>query len=147
VAQARKKRETPETAVQPQADATATKAMVYSYYTAVNDGRWTDVVDSFHDDAVLLVPSQLPKVGRETILAFYESHGRRFHQHHDDVPLLMMDGNRVMTLVDFNGVDRNGNVVQFWTAGIFTIEDRKIRQYRVIFDTAQLEGPVPPGTR
>jgi ketosteroid isomerase-like protein len=128
------------------ADATATKAMVYSYYAAVNDGRWTDVVDYFHDDAVLLVPSQLPKVGREVILKFYESHGRRFHKHHDDVPLLMLDGNRVMTLVDFNGVDRNGNVVQFWTAGIFTIEDRKIRQYRVIFDTAQLEGPVPPGT-
>jgi ketosteroid isomerase-like protein len=140
-----KNTETSVAALQPQGDATATKAMVYSYYAAVNDGRWTDVVDYFHDDAVLLVPSQLPKVGREVILKFYESHGRRFHEHHDDVPLLMLDGNRVMTLVDFNGVDRNGNVVQFWTAGIFTIEDRKIRQYRVIFDTAQLQGPTPPG--
>lgn len=127
------------------ADATATKAMVYSYYAAVNDGRWSDVVGYFHDDAVLLVPSQLPKIGRDVILAFYESHGRRFPEHHDDVPLLMLDGNRVMTLVDFNSVDRNGNVVQFWTAGIFTIEGRKIRQYRVIFVTAQLQGPTPPG--
>lgn len=133
-------------AAQQQADGTATRAMVYGYYQAVNEGRWTDVADYFHDDAVLLVPSQLPKVGRETILRFYESHGRRFPEHHDDVPLLMMDGNRVMTLVDFNGVDRNGNVVHFWTAGFFTIESGKIRQYRVIFDTAQLQGPVPPGT-
>ena len=132
-------------AAQQQADATATKAMVYSYYQAVNDGRWQDVADYFHEDAVLLVPSQLPKIGRATILRFYESHGRRFPEHHDDVPLLMLDGNRVMTLVDFNGVDRNGNVVRFWTAGFFTIEGRRIRQYRVIFDTAQLEGPVPPG--
>lgn len=138
--------ERPVTETRHQADATATKAMVYGYYAAVNDGRWADVVGFFHDDAVLLVPSQLPKVGREVILKFYESHGRRFHEHHDDVPLLMLDGNRVMTLVDFNGVDRNGNVVRFWTAGIFTIEDGKIRQYRVIFDTAQLEGPVPAGT-
>jgi len=132
-------------AARQQADATATRAMVYAYYQAVNDGRWADVADFFHDDAVLLVPSQLPKVGRETILRFYESHGRRFPEHHDDVPLLMLDGNRVMTLVDFNGVDRNGNVVRFWTAGIFTLEGGRIRQYRVIFDTAQLEGPVPPG--
>jgi ketosteroid isomerase-like protein len=128
------------------ADGTAIKAMVYAYYQAVNDGRWSDVADFFHEDAVLLVSSQLPKVGRETILRFYESHGRRFPEHHDDVPLLMMDGNRVMTLVDFHGVDKHGNVVHWWTGGTFTIEDRKIRQYRVIFDTAQLMGPVPPGT-
>jgi len=146
VTQARKS-ERPAAATHQETDATATKAMVYSYYAAVNDGRWSDVADYFHDDAVLLVPSQLPKVGREVILKFYESHGRRFPEHHDDVPLLMLDGNRVMTLVDFDGVDRNGNVVRFWTAGIFTIEGRKIRQYRVIFDTAQLEGPVPPGAR
>jgi ketosteroid isomerase-like protein len=130
----------------PRSDATALRAFVYSYYHAVNEGRWEDVVDFFHDDAVLLVPSQLPKIGRETILRFYESHGRRFPEHHDDVPLLMIDGNRVMTLVDFHGVDRNGNDVHFWTSGTFTIESGKIRQYRVIFDTAQLEGPVPPGT-
>ena len=136
---------THEMAARHQADPTAIRAMVYGYYQAVNDGRWQDVVDYFHDDAVLLVSSQVPKVGRETILRFYESHGRRYPEHHDDVPLLMLDGNRVMTLVDFNGVDVNGNVVRFWTAGIFTIEDRRIRQYRVIFDTAQLEGPVPPG--
>ena len=136
---------TVEGAARAGCDPTATRAMVYAYYQAVNDGRWTDVAAFFHDDAVLLVPSQVPKVGRETILRFYESHGRRFPEHHDDVPLLMLDGNRVMTLVDFNGVDRNGNVVRFWTAGIFTIESRRIRQYRVIFDTAQLEGPVPPG--
>lgn len=136
---------THEMAARHQADPTSIRAMVYGYYQAVNDGRWTDVVDYFHDDAVLLVSSQVPKVGRETILRFYESHGRRYPEHHDDVPLLMLDGNRVMTLVDFNGVDVNGNVVRFWTAGIFTIEDRRIRQYRVIFDTAQLEGPVPPG--
>jgi ketosteroid isomerase-like protein len=133
-------------AAQQQADATAIRAMVYAYYQAVNDGRWADVAATFHEDAVLLVPSQLPKVGRKTILKFYESHGRRFPEHHDDVPLLMIDGNRVMTLVDFHGVDRNGNVVHFWTSGTFTIDGGRIRQYRVIFDTAQLEGPVPQGT-
>ena len=127
-------------------DRTAIKALVYAYYQAVNESRWSDVADFFHEDAVLLVPSQLPKVGRKTILEFYESHGRRFVDHHDDVPLLMLDGDRVMTLVDFHGVDRNGNDVHFWTSGTFTIEAGKIRQYRVIFDTAQLEGPVPPGT-
>ena len=139
-------RATIEAAAGGQADPTATKAMVYAYYQAVNESRWDDVVSFFHDDAVLLVPSQLPKIGHDTIRRFYESHGRRFTQHHDDVPLLMLDGNRVMTLVDFRGVDKNGNAVAFWTAGIFTLEDGRIRQYRVIFDTAQLMGPVPPGT-
>jgi ketosteroid isomerase-like protein len=128
-------------------DRTAVKAMVYAYYQAVNDSRWDDVVGFFHEDAVLLIPAQLPKVGREAIRKFYESHGRRFPEHHDDVPLLMTDGNRVMTLVDFHGTDKNGNEVHFWTSGTFTIEDRKIRQYRVIFDTAQVMGPVPPGTQ
>lgn len=115
-----------------------------AYYQAVNDARWTDVADYFHPDAVLHIPSQRPKVGREEILRFYESHGRRFVEHHDEVPLLMVDGDRAMTLVRFDGVDVNGNVVWFWTAGIFTWEGARIREYRVIFDTAQLMGPVPP---
>src|SRR5947209_218927 len=96
---------TVEGAARSGSDRTAIRAMVYSYYQAVNDSRWNDVADFFHDDAVLLVPSQLPKAGREAILKFYESHGRRFTEHHDDVPLLMLDGDRVMTLVDFHGVD------------------------------------------
>lgn len=123
---------------QAASDPTAIKAKVYEYYRAVNESRWGDVADFFHDDAVLLVPSQEPKVGRQTILEFYQSHGRRFVEHHDDVPLLMVDGQRVMTLVDFHGRDRNGIDVQFWTAGFFTIECGKVRQYRVIFDTAAL---------
>ena len=129
---------TASSAAQHASDRTAIRAKVYEYYRAVNESRWDDVVDFFHEDAVLLVPSQDPKVGHESIREFYESHGRRFVEHHDDVPLLMIDGQRVMTLVDFHGRDRNGVDVHFWTAGFFTIECARVRQYRVIFDTAEL---------
>ena len=47
------KTETSVAATPHQADATTTKAVVYSYYAAVNDGRWSDVVEYFHDDASL----------------------------------------------------------------------------------------------
>ena len=36
-------------------DATATRAKVYEYYRAANESRWDDVVEFFHEDAVLLV--------------------------------------------------------------------------------------------
>jgi limonene-1,2-epoxide hydrolase len=124
-------------------DQTAIKALVYSYYTAVNESRWEDVVDFFHEDGVLLIPSQEPKVGHEKIREFYEYHGAYSPLHHDDVPLLMTDGNRVMTLVDHHGVDRHDRRIHLWTAGFFTIEDRRFRQYRVIFDTRELQGEQP----
>ena len=127
-------------------DRTTIRAMIYAYYKAVNDSHWDDVVAYFHPDAVLLIPSQLPKVGHEEIRRFYESVDRQFPTlHHDDVPLLMIDGNRVMTLVDMHGIDWEGNEIRLWTAGTFTLEGGLIRQYRVIFDTAQLRGPSPPG--
>jgi ketosteroid isomerase-like protein len=50
----------------------------------------------------------------------------------------MVDGNRVMTLIEFHGVDREGERINYWNAGVFTIEDGRFRQYRVIFDTAEL---------
>ena len=125
-------------------DEVAVEAFVRDYYRAVNESRWDDVVACFHEDAVLLIPSQPPKVGHDAIRRFYESHGRRFPAHHDDVPLLMLDGDRVMTLVDFRGVDRSGVAVTFWTAGIFTIGGGRIQEYRVIFDTAALP-PRAPG--
>jgi limonene-1,2-epoxide hydrolase len=130
--------ETVEGAARTGHDATSIKALVYSYYKAVNESRWEDVVAYFHEDAVLLVPSQAPKVGHAAIRRFYEAHGRHQPRHHDDVPLLMTDGSRVMTLVDHHSVDREGNSIQFWTGGTFTIEGGRFRQYRVIFDTAAL---------
>jgi hypothetical protein len=119
-------------------DATATRAKVYEYYRAANESRWDDVVEFFHEDAVLLVPSQQPKVGHDAIREFYAAHGRRFVEHHDDVALLMVDGQRVMTLVEVYGLDHNDVEVRFWAAGCFTLECGRVRQYRVIFDTASL---------
>jgi ketosteroid isomerase-like protein len=120
------------------ADETAIRAIVYGYYKAVNDSRWDDVAAFFHEDATLHIPGQAPKVGTEAILRFYEAHGRHSVKHHDDVPLLMIDGNRVLTLVDHHGVDRHGEPIHFWTTGAFTIDNGRFRQYRVIFDTMEL---------
>jgi ketosteroid isomerase-like protein len=119
-------------------DETAIKAIVYSYYKAVNDSRWDDVVAYFHPDATLHIPGQEPKVGADEIRRFYEAHGRHAVKHHDDVPLLMVDGNRVLTLVDHHGVGRGGEPIHFWTTGVVTIDNGRFRQYRVIFDTMEL---------
>jgi hypothetical protein len=130
--------ETLEQAARSGYDETALRARVYGYYQAVNDSRWDDVADFFHDDAVLLIPGQRPKIGREAIHRFYSAHGTHFAEHHDDVPLLMIDGNRVMTVIDFHGVDVRGNRVRYWNGGVFTFDGARCRQYRVIFDTAEL---------
>jgi uncharacterized protein (TIGR02246 family) len=120
--------------------------MAYAYFQAVNESRLEEVLDYFHEDAVLLVPAQLPKVGREAIARFYDAFAKQFPEsHHADVPLLMVDDDRVMTLVDMHGVDCDGNEVHLWASVTFTIEAGKIRHQRVLFDTAQLRGPVPPG--
>ena len=133
--------ETPHTVHQAAStddDETAIKSIVYSYYKAVNDSRWEDVVAYFHPDATLHIPGQEPKVGTDAIRAFYEAHGRHSVKHHDDVPLLMIDGNRVLTLVDHRGVGRHGEPIHFWTTGVVTIDHGRFRQYRVIFDTMEL---------
>jgi ketosteroid isomerase-like protein len=130
--------ETIEAAAARGADETAIRAAVYGYYQAVNEARWDDVAACFHEDGVLLVPSRRPKVGHAAIRRFYGAHGETFAEHHDDVPLLMIDGNRVLTLIDFHGVDRRGNHVHYWNFGVFTMEGGRFRQYRVIFDTAEL---------
>lgn len=146
--------ETPESvhqAARTGDDATSIRALVYSYYKAVNDSRWDDVVDFFHEDATLHIPGQAPKVGTAAIRRFYEAHGRHAAKHHDDVPLLMVDGNRVLTLVEHHGEDRYGTPIHFWTTGVITVDNGRFRQYRVIFDTMELpqwmrerKGPQPP---
>lgn len=130
--------ETIERAAAAGADPTAIRATIYAYYQAVNEARWKDVTNFFTEDAVLLIPGQRPKIGHETILRFYSAHGTHFAEHHDDVPLLMVDGNRAMTLIDFHGVDVRGNRVHYWNGGVFTLDGTTFRQYRVIFDTGEL---------
>lgn len=120
------------------ADDTSLRAIVYSYYKAVNDSRWDDVVAYFHDDASLHIPGQAPKIGHAAIREFYVAHGRHMTKHHDDVILLGIEGNRVLTLVDHNGVSRDGVPVKLWTAGSFVLDRGRFRQYRVVFDTFAL---------
>ena len=121
-------------------DATAPlENIVRSYFSAVAEGRWDDVLALFHEDAVLNVAGVSPKHGHERLRPFYENIGARFDRYAPTVNRVLAEGNLerggAVAILVLNAVSRAGEPIEVHTADDFAIEDGRIRSLRIIFDT------------
>jgi len=116
------------------------KDLVRHYFDAVNGEQWDDVVALFHEDAVLYVPSVRPKHGKEPIRRFYEDIGARFGSHRTEVVFLISEGSRAAATVRYVAVDAAGDSVGTYATDTFTYDGARIRELRVVFDTADFQG-------
>lgn len=117
---------------------TALLADVYAYYRAVNEGRVDDLLAMFHDDAVLIVPTARELSGAEALRAYYERAFGCFPEHCEDVALVTVDGGRAMALTEFSGTDSLGERASWWVGATFTFDGDRMRQLRLIYDTAAM---------
>jgi ketosteroid isomerase-like protein len=122
--------------------AEAVKDFVRAYFKAVNEERWDDVLALYHKDATLHVPAVRTKHGHERIRPFYEDIGTRFVKHVAEIRLVLAEGGLddavAAATVAYDGVDRNGKPVEVFAADNFRIEDGRIRELRIIFDTGRM---------
>lgn len=116
------------------------KALVHAYFDAVNDERWDDVVDLFREDASLYVPSVGPKHGKDRIRRFYEDIGTRFVHHETRIVFLIAEGSRAAATIRYEGIVGNGERVVTYATDTFTCEGNRIRELRIVFDTADFNG-------
>lgn len=111
---------------------------VRAYFAAANAERWDEVVAAFHEDAVLEVPAQAPKRGRDQIRRFYEAVPQLFPEHYDDPVLVLAEGDDAMASIEFRGRTPAGREAHFWASDRFRFEAGRIREMRIIFDPAEL---------
>jgi ketosteroid isomerase-like protein len=120
-------------------DVQPVEAFVRGYFAAVADGRWDDVLDLFHPDAVLNVAGRSPKVGHERIRRFYENIGTRFDTYGPTVTNVLAQGTlrgaTAAAMLTLRAVSTAGEQIEVPTADDFLIEDGRIRSLRIIFDT------------
>jgi ketosteroid isomerase-like protein len=120
----------------------AVKDFVRAYFKAVNEERWDDVLALYHEDATLHVPAVRTKNGHDRIRPFYEDIGKRFEKHVAEIRLVLAEGSLdnaiAAATVAYDGVDRNGKPVEVFAADNFRIEDGRIRELRIIFDTGRM---------
>jgi ketosteroid isomerase-like protein len=119
------------------------KDLVRSYFAAVNDERWDDVVELFDDRATVYVPSVRPKQGKERIRRFYESIGTSFLSHEASIVFLIAEGDRAAATIRYDGVSTDGRPVVVHATDTFTFEDGRIRELRIVFDTADSDKGEP----
>ncbi len=117
-----------------------TSERVRAYFAAANAERWDEVIEAFHEDAVLEVPAQQAKQGRAQIRRFYEAVPRLFPEHYDDPVLVLAEGDDAVATIEFTGVTPEGRRAHFWAADRFRFEAGRIRELRIIFDSAELRG-------
>jgi uncharacterized protein len=112
--------------------------LVRGYFTAVNEERWDDVMALYRDDAVLHVPGRRPKEGKDRIRPFYENIGHRFEKHVAELTLLLADDKVAAATVRYDGTDRDGKAVDVYACDNFRFEDGRIRELRIVFDSARM---------
>jgi ketosteroid isomerase-like protein len=116
----------------------AAKELVRSYFQAVNDERWDDVMALYHEDAVLHVPGKRPKSGHEQIRPFYEDIGTRFAKHVAGIRLLLAEDDVASATIEYEGSNTDGRPVSVFACDNFVFEAGRIRELRIVFDSARL---------
>jgi len=116
----------------------ASKQLVQSYFQAVNEERWDDVMALYHEDAVLHVPGKRPKQGHAQIRPFYEDIGTRFDRHVAEIRLLLAEDDLAAATIEYEGRNADGRPVSVFAADNFWFEDGRIKELRIIFDSARM---------
>lgn len=116
----------------------SSKELVRAYFSAVNDERWDDVMALYHEDAVLHVPGKLPKRGYEQIRPFYEDIGKRFDKHVAEIRLLLAEDDLAAATIEYEGKHPDGRPVSVFACDNFVFEDGRIRELRIVFDSARM---------
>lgn len=112
--------------------------LVRAYFKAVNEERWDDVLALYRDDAVLYVPGRRPKEGKDRIRPFYVNIGDRFDKHVAELTLLLADDEVAAATVRYDGTDRDGKAVDVYACDNFRFDEGRIRELRIVFDSAQM---------
>ena len=133
---------TPEPASPSAAVASAApspRAVVESYFAAVNAEDFDTLRRVLHPDIELTACLSRPRRGLESVVAFFDAVFARFPVHSDIPVRLIVDGDTVVAEIHFEGRSDSGADVTFEAVDVFDISDGRIRRLAQWFDSADLQ--------
>lgn len=117
------------------------------YFSAINETRIDDLGEVFGENAVLTFPMLPPIRGRRAIQDFYSGVLQFYPRRYDNVThwFISEDGG-VAAEIHFEGETATGRSVIFDAVDLFRIQDGKISELRIFYDSAkvmQMVGELP----
>jgi len=111
---------------------TMSKEMIMEIFRAVDAREWKDLSKFFHAGAVYERPGYGPLVGFERLLKFYQDErvvrdGKHFIEH------IVVDGECAACWGRFEGVLKDGSIVNERFADVYTFAEGKVRTRRTHF--------------
>ena len=133
---------TPEPVSPPPAALSAApspRAVVESYFAAVNAEDFDTLRRVLHPDIELTACMSRPRHGLESVVAFFDAVFGRYPEHSDIPTRLICDGNSVVAEIHFEGRSATGAEIVFEAVDVFDLTGGRIRRLSQWFDSADLQ--------
>ena len=115
------------------------RAVVESYFEAVNAADFEMLRRLLHPDIELTACMSRPRRGVEPVLAFFAAVFDRYPEHSDIPTRLICDGCSVVAEIHFEGRSHTGAEIVFDAVDLFDLVDGRIRRLGQWFDSADLQ--------
>lgn len=113
--------------------------LVCSYSLAVDEERIDDILDCFTaDGSIRFAFMDVPAQGREALRQLFTEHVGRFREHVDVVTRVLVEGDRGISEIVFDGVTRDGRRVHLENCNVYAFADGKFERVTVYLDTVTM---------
>jgi uncharacterized protein (TIGR02246 family) len=98
------------------------RAVLDAYFDGINGERYEDVAALFATDGELVAPGVRPRIGRESIAAYFTLVLSRYPVHHDQPVRTFVDGSTATVEIAFTGQLASGAAMTFEAVDIFDLD-------------------------
>jgi len=92
-----------------------------SYFEAINTENWSLMTDLWTPDGVLMAVGVKPRIGRDSVLAYFPRILAGYSEHVDTPTRIVEAGDTILVEIDFVGRLRTGQPIEFGAADVFDL--------------------------
>lgn len=115
------------------------KALISTYFLAVDEERIEDILDCFTDDAsIQFAFMDAPAQGRDALRRLFTEHVGRFAEHVDVVTRVLIQGTNGVSEIVFDATTVDGRPVHLENCNVYRFQEGKFHQVTVYLDTVTM---------
>jgi ketosteroid isomerase-like protein len=114
------------------------KALVETYFDAVNNHKWEQLADVFHPDVTIQHGMTLHTQGREKAVRLLQAVVRQFEEHEDAPTRYVIEGDVAAVEIRFTGRKPEGEPISFDAVDIIDTDGESITRVVSWYDTAEV---------
>jgi len=114
------------------------KNFIQQYFNYVNDEKFDQLMELWHENGVFDVPFQGKIEGKTEIRKFYETLPKVYSRHEDNPIDFLFGGDKAAVRIEVTNITHEGKTIHFFAHSWMAFEQGKIKSIHALFDSVKV---------